>query len=79
MAVEAGHKSAISKGAVINALFVFIMGAGYVNRWHQNPSSRAHVDTYATLEPWWREMVMDGSSVIAETSTGDYTALQVYY
>jgi hypothetical protein len=27
-AVEAGNKSAISKGAVINALFVFIMGAG---------------------------------------------------
>jgi hypothetical protein len=24
-------------------------------------------------------MVMDGSSVIVETSTGDYTALQVYY
>ena len=24
-------------------------------------------------------MVTDGSSVIAETSTGDYTALQVYY
>ena len=24
-------------------------------------------------------MVMDGSSVIAETSTGDYTALQVCY
>jgi hypothetical protein len=24
-------------------------------------------------------MVMDGSSVIAETSTGVYTALQVYY
>jgi hypothetical protein len=43
------------------------------------PSSRAHVDTYATLEPWQREMVMDGSSVIVETSTGDYTALQVYY
>jgi hypothetical protein len=52
MAVDPGNKSAISKGAVINALFVFIMGAGYVNRWQQNPSSRAHVDTYATLEPW---------------------------
>jgi hypothetical protein len=26
--VGAGNKSAISKGAVINALFVFIMGAG---------------------------------------------------
>jgi hypothetical protein len=26
--VEAGNKSAISKGAVINALCVFIMGAG---------------------------------------------------
>jgi hypothetical protein len=52
MAVAPGNKSAISKGAVINALFVFIMGAGYVNRWQQNPSSRAHVDIYATLEPW---------------------------
>jgi hypothetical protein len=37
------------------------------------------VDTYATLEPWQREMVMDGFSVIAETSTGVYTALLVYY
>jgi hypothetical protein len=37
------------------------------------------VDTYATLEPWQREMVMDGSSVIAEISTGVYTALLVYY
>jgi hypothetical protein len=36
------------------------------------------VDTYATLEPWQREMVMDGSSVIVETSTGAYTGLQVY-
>jgi hypothetical protein len=43
------------------------------------PSSRAHVDTYATLEPWQREMVMDGSSAIAEASTGAYTALLVYY
>ena len=37
------------------------------------------MDTYATLEPWQREMVMDGSSAIVETSTGDYTALLVYY
>jgi hypothetical protein len=37
------------------------------------------VDTYATLEPWQREMVMDGSNAIAEASTGAYTALQVYY
>ena len=36
------------------------------------------MDTYATLEPWQREMVMDGSSAIVETSTGDYMALQVY-
>jgi hypothetical protein len=37
------------------------------------------VDTYATLEPWQREMVMVGSSVIAEISTGVYTALLVCY
>jgi hypothetical protein len=37
------------------------------------------VDTYATLEPWQREMVMVGSSVIAEISTGVCTALLVYY
>jgi hypothetical protein len=36
------------------------------------------VDTYATLEPWQREMVMDGSSAIVETSTGAYMALLVY-
>ena len=37
------------------------------------------MDTYATLEPWQREMVTDGSSVIAEASTGAYMALLVYY